>query len=173
MADRGAKYADKAISKIDRELRKTYKRAQKELASKLSEFNKRFRQKDREKQRQLNEGEISKQDYKDWLAGQVFMRGQWQRKIDQVNDVMLHHNQQAAKFINESRLDVFGENYYSESFKAHWIVRDIGFNVYNTHALARLLKDNPQILPEWKISQHLHNELPRRHDEGHRLSDPP
>lgn len=153
MADRGAKYADKALTKIDRELRTTYKQAQKELASKLSEFNAKFRKRDAEKRAKMDKGEISGQDYQDWLAGQVFMRSQWERKLNQVNEVMLHHNEQAMKIINESRLDVFAENYYSEAFKASWIIRDVGFNVYSTHAIARLLQDEPQILPEWKIDE--------------------
>lgn len=153
MADRGAKYADKRLSTVDRDLRAIYKRAQVELAKKLADFNQRHRKKDAEKRRQMNEGKISKQEYKDWLADQVFMRKQWERKIEQVKQVMLHHNKQAAKIINDSRLDVFAENYYSESFKAHWIIRDVGFNVYSTHAIARLIKDNPQILPEWKIDE--------------------
>lgn len=153
MADRGAKYADKKLSEIDRELRKVYRQAQKELTSKLSDFNKRFRAKDREKQQQMDKGEISKQQYKDWLAGQVFMRSQWERKLDQVNEVMLHHNEQAMRIINESRLDVFAENYYSEAFKANWIIQDVGFNVYSTHAIARLLEKQPQILPKWKIDE--------------------
>lgn len=153
MADRGAKYADKKLSEIDRELRKVYRQAQKELTSKLSGFNKRFRAKDREKQQQMDKGEISKQQYKDWLAGQVFMRGQWERKLDQVNEIMLHHNEQAMRIINESRLDVFAENYYSEAFKANWIIQDVGFNVYSTHAIARLLEKQPQILPKWKIDE--------------------
>lgn len=153
MADRGARYADKKLSEIDRELRKVYKQAQKELTEKLSDFNKRHRQKDREKRQQMDKGEISKQQYKDWLAGQVFMRGQWERKLDQVNQVMLHHNEQAMRIINDSRLDVFAENYYSEGFKAKWIIQDVGFNVYSTHAIARLLEKQPQILPKWKIDE--------------------
>lgn len=153
MADRGARYADKKLSEIDRELRKVYRQAQKELTAKLSDFNKRHRQKDREKRQQMDKGEISKQQYKDWLAGQVFMRGQWERKLDQVNQVMLHHNEQAMRIINDSRLDVFAENYYSEGFKAKWIIQDVGFNVYSTHAIARLLEKQPQILPKWKIDE--------------------
>ena len=153
MADRGARYADKKLSEIDRELRKVYRQAQKELTEKLSDFNKRHRQKDREKRQQMDKGEISKQQYKDWLAGQVFMRGQWERKLDQVNQVMLHHNEQAMRIINDSRLDVFAENYYSEGFKAKWIIQDVGFNVYSTHAIARLLEKQPQILPKWKIDE--------------------
>ena len=129
MADRGAKYADKALSRIDRELQATYKTASRELARKLTDFKKKFAVKDREKRKQRDNGEITDAEYKDWLGGQVFMRKQWEQKIEQVNQVMLHHNEQAVKIINESSFDVFAENYYAEAFKAQWICADISFNV--------------------------------------------
>ena len=153
MADRGAKYADKALSRIDRELQATYKTASRELARKLADFKKKFAVKDREKRIQRDNGEITEEEYKDWLGGQVFMRKQWEQKIEQVNQVMLHHNEQAVKIINESSFDVFAENYYAEAFKAQWICADISFNVYNTQAIARLIKENPKLLPEWKIDE--------------------
>ena len=153
MADRGAKYADKALSKIDKALQSTYRTASRELSKKLADFNKAFAVKDREKRKKRDNGEITEEEYKDWLGGQVFMRKQWESKIKQVNEVMLHHNEQAVRIINESSFDVFAENYYAEAFKAQWICQNISFNVYNSQAIARLIKDNPQLLPKWKIDE--------------------
>ena len=153
MPDRGARYADKAIAKINQELRKTYKTAQQELTQKLKDFNRKFDSKDKEKREQVREGKISKQDYQNWLAGQVFMRNQWESKIRQVTAVMQDHNQQSMKLINEGRFDTFAENYYAEAFKSQWIVQDISFGIYNTQAIAELIKNNPQILPERKINE--------------------
>ena len=153
MPDRGARYADKSIVKVTRSLKKTYAQAQKELESKLKDFNARFKAKDKEKQRQRDAGEITEQQYKDWLSGQVFIRNQWESKIRQVNAVMLDYNKQAMNIVNNSRFDVFAENYYSEAFRAQWIVNDLSWNVYNSQALAQLIKDDPQILPEWKIDE--------------------
>ena len=153
MADRGANYADKAISRVDKALYSTYNTAQRELRQKWADFNKKFRVKDLEKRKQRDEGKITEQQYKDWLAGQVFMRRQWEQNIKQVCEVMLHHNEQALKIINESSLDTFAENYYAEAFKAQWICSNVSFNVYNTQAIANLIRDNPQILPEWHINE--------------------
>lgn len=153
MADRGAKYADKALSKIDKALQSTYRTASRELSKKLADFNKAFAVKDREKRKKRDNGEITEKDYQDWLGGQVFMRKQWERKVKQVNEVMLHHNEQAVRIINESSFDVFAENYYAEAFKSQWICQNISFNVYNSQAIARLIKENPQLLPEWKIDE--------------------
>jgi len=153
MPDRGAKHADKRIAQIDRELRKTYREAQKELEKKLADFNRRFAAQDKKKRQEVRDGKLSEAEYKDWLRRQVFTQQTWERKIAQVESVMLHHNEHAMQIINDSKFDVFAENYYAEAFKVNWIVQGINWEVYNTQALMRLLKDDPDLLPKWKIDQ--------------------
>ena len=158
MPDRGAKYADKKISEIDRRLRQTYKQAQKELKKKLADFNRRFAAKDKEKRKEVQQGKITKQEYKEWQQRQIFTREIWERKIEQVEQVMFHHNEYAMGIINNSSFDVFAENYYSEAFKANWIIKGINVNtadytIYSTQAIKRLLADKPKMLPEWKIDE--------------------
>lgn len=156
--DYGAKYADEAIKEINKRLRSTYRTAQKELKEKLADFNRKFAQKNEEKKRQLESGKITKQQYKDWLTGQVFMRTQWENNIKQVNRVLLDANRQAINIINNRRLDVFAENYNYNSFRAEKLFQGqnglgISFDLYNTQSVARLIADDPQILPEWKIDE--------------------
>ena len=74
--DYGERYTEKKISAVNRELRKTYRTAQAELKKKLADFEKRFAAKNKQKKKELDEGKISKQDYQDWLTGQVFIRNQ-------------------------------------------------------------------------------------------------
>jgi SPP1 gp7 family putative phage head morphogenesis protein len=152
MYDYGAKYTDKAISQVDKELRRTYRQAQIELRKKLTDFNRRYAAKDKQKRLLLQQGKITEQEYKDWQAGQVFIKSQWESKIRQIDEVMLNHNQQAMKIINEKRLDVFAENYNYSAFIAEKTIAT-SFDVYNAEAVARLILDNPQLLPEWKIDE--------------------
>ena len=152
MPDYGALYADRKISDVQKELKRTYRTAQKELKKKLETFNRKHEQKCREKKQQLEEGKISKSDYQNWLTGQVFIRNQWESNIRQVNAVMLDCNMQSMRLINEKKLDVFAENYNFLAFKAE---REMvgSFNVYSAESVARLILDNPKILPEWKIDE--------------------
>ena len=152
MADYGARYTDKKIRETDRKIRETYKTAQRELKKKLSDFNARFAQQDQKKRQQVKNGELSKQEYKDWLTGQVFMRNQWKSSLREVSQVLMHSNQQALNVINNGRLDVFAENYNFAAFKGEGST-GISFGIYNTQAVARLLEEEPQILPEWKIDE--------------------
>lgn len=150
--DHGERITARKISKVDRRLNRIYRTAQKELEEKLADFNKRFREKDRKKRQQLQGGEITQQDYKDWLAGQVFIKGQWQSKVDEVCAVIKDHNNQSAKIIREGQLDVFAENYNVTAMGAE-LKTGINFNIYNTDAVARLLKSDPQILPQWNVDE--------------------
>lgn len=153
MSDRGERYTDKKIAQTDRKLLQTYKQAERELKQKLKDFNQKFTARDKAKRKAVKDGEISEQQYKDWLAGQVFQREQWKTKISQVQQVLLRHDKFAAAMINDGRFDVFAENYYSSAFRASWITQGVDFNIYNTQALERLIEDDPDLLPEWKIDQ--------------------
>lgn len=152
MPDYGAKVADKAIKQVERELRSTYGTAKRELQEKLKDFNDRYKGKDAIKRQQLAKCEITPQQYADWKAGQVFQRKQWESKVREVSKVLINANEQAMRVVNDSRLDVFSENY---NFCAFIGEKQIGlsFDVYNTQAVARLIRDDPQILPEWKIDE--------------------
>lgn len=153
MADYGSRHTNKKISEVDRSLRKTYRTAQKELEKKLADFNRKSEARDRAKRKQVEEGKISKQDYKDWLAGQVFIRKNWENKIAQVSAVMTDHNRQAMKLINEGRLDTFAENYNYEAFQTEKVISQEAFSLYSAEAVAKLMLEDPQLLPEWKIDE--------------------
>lgn len=152
MPDYGATVADKAIRGIDRKLQQTYKTAREELEEKLKDFEKRHAARDAMMRQRVQDGKMSQQEYQDWLAGQVFIRGQWQDKIRQVSAVLTDHDQQAANIINERKLDVFAENYNHEAYVAEKTL-GISFGIYNTQAVAKLIQEDPQILPEWEINK--------------------
>lgn len=152
MSDYSDRYTDKKISEVDRALKKTYRTAQTELKKKLADFNKRFNEKSRKKKQQVKDGEITEQEYKDWLTGQVFIRNQWQSQINAVNSVLLDHNKQAIKIINNGTLDVFAESYNFNAFRAESEIV-ASFTLYNAESVARLILGDPQLLPEWKIDK--------------------
>lgn len=150
--DYGERYTDKKISAVNRELRKTYRTAQAELKKKLADFEKRHAKENQRKKEQLADGKISKQDYKDWLTGQVFIRNQWQANLRQVCQIMQDCNKQAMNIVSTSRFDVFAENYNYNAWKAERSIA-VSFNLYNAESVARLINGDPQLLPEWKIDE--------------------
>lgn len=148
----GERIANRQLQKVGRKLRASYRTAQKELEETLADFNKRFKEKDRQKRALKAAGKISEQEYKNWLSGQVFIRGQWEKKLKSVCRVLHEYNVQAGKMIHEGKIDVFAENYNYSAFVAEQKT-GISFDIYNTEAVTRLIKDEPQVLPEWKVDE--------------------
>ena len=103
MPDYGHVYADKKISEVNKQLKSTYRQAQREMKQKLKDFDARYADRSKQMKRMVAEGKISEQDYKDWLTGQVFVRQIWKSKIDQVNKILYDHNAQAMKLINNDK----------------------------------------------------------------------
>ena len=150
--DYGHQYADKKISAVDRELKKTYRTAQKQLKEKLADFEKQFARKNKEKKKKLDAGEITQDEYRDWMTGQVFVRSRWQEQQRMINAVLLDHNRQAMNIVQNSTFDVFAENYNYNAYLAE--MKMVGtFNLYNAEAVARLILGDPKLLPEWDIDK--------------------
>ena len=152
MTDYGAKFAEKKIRKVDRQLQAVYRQAEKELEERLADFVRKSKAQNEYKQKQLAAGLITDEEYQSWMKGQVFQKERWERKIKQVQKIMHDHNITAAKIIHENKLDVYTENYLRNAFDLQGI-SGISFELYNEQAVASLIRDREQILPEWNIDE--------------------
>ena len=150
--DYGARIADKAIAQTARKIRSVYRQAGEELRKKMAEYAARFAEKNREMTALLDAGKITKGKYESWLTGQVFIGKQWQQKIDQASKIMNDANREAVMIVNERKLDVFAENYNYAAYELEKKAA-VSFNIYNDKTVAKLLKENPKMLPEWKIHE--------------------
>jgi SPP1 gp7 family putative phage head morphogenesis protein len=154
MPDYGAKIADKAFDQSTRKIREVYRQAAVELQDKLKGFMERHRVKGTEMLRKLRDGEITQAEYHAWMRGQVFIGKQWDQKIKSAVKMLDTANQQCAGIIKTGRLNVFAENYNYNAYKLEKRIGGaVNFNIYNEDTVARLLKKNPKMLPEWKIHE--------------------
>ena len=154
MADYGSVVADKAVNAVEKKIHSIYVQAAKELTEKLGSFLKKHKEKDKKKRELVEKGLMTEQEYKSWLKGQVFMEKQWRDKVDQATKVMNHANEEAVKVIESKKMNVFAENYNHAAYELESDIGfDMGFNLYNTESVARLIKDEPQILPKWKVDE--------------------
>ena len=154
MPDYGAMFAEQAIRETSRKIREIYAQASRELKEKLDSFTKRHLKKQKEMLAKLDAGEITKAAYDAWMKGQVFIGKQWENKLDQAVKIMNNANKVAADIVQKGRFEVFAENYNFASFQAekHFNV-NLGFNLFSTETVSRLVKEVPKILPEWKIDK--------------------
>ena len=154
MADYGSKVAEKTISVLEKKLHSIYVQAAKELKAKLEGFAKAHAARDKQKRELVKAGLMTESEYRSWLRGQVFMEKQWKDKLDQATRIMNQANEEAAKLVHEKKLNVFAENYNHQAFELEKeIGTDMGFNLYSSESVSRLISKDPEILPKWKIDQ--------------------
>ena len=154
MADLAQKKVDKEVKKVEQEIRAVYGQAQQEIEQKLKDFNDNFKIKKDIYYQKYKNHEITQTDYNSWRAGQLFQKQEWEAKRDQICKVLHNANEQATKIVNGGTISAFaiGSNWTAYSLE-HGANVNFGFGVYDAQTVTNLLKNDPQILPQWKINE--------------------
>lgn len=154
MPDHIDRYTDKQEAAYARKIAATYKKAAQEVQKKIADFTAKHQAKAAELLQKVNAGEISMADYQAWLRGQVFQGKQWQTKLDDIVRVYTDADEKARQLMGGTVRDVFTE---SANYAAYQIEGAVGaavdFHLYDARTVDRLMRRNPQMLPEWKIDQ--------------------
>lgn len=154
MADLGATYTDAALKDLEKQLKSVYNSAYKDILQKQKDFNAAYAKKEAKYQSQLNSGQITQSQFDSWKKGQVFQGKQWQEKKKQILDTLYSSNAIATKMINGQATDVFAFNASYQAFSLeHKAGVNFGFSPYDSATVTNLIKNNPKLLPEWKINQ--------------------
>lgn len=154
MADAVTRMADAQAVAYARKIEKVYTQAAKEVKRKMDDFWKAHKEKAKRLRKQVQAGTISERDYQAWLRGQVFQGKQWEQKLKDVTEVYVNADAKAREILGGTTKNVFME---AANHTAYDMEKQFGgavaFNVYDTKTVERLTKDNPKMLPEWKINE--------------------
>lgn len=154
MIDLGTAYTDAALKDIEKQLKSVYNNAYKDILQKQKDFNAAYDRKEAKYWAKWRAGEITKEQFDAWKRGQVFQSEQWQAKKRQILDTLYSSNQIATKIINGQMTNVFTFNANYQSFSLeHGVGVNFGFNLYDSATVVNLIKNNPKLLPEWKINE--------------------
>lgn len=153
MADPGTRYTDQQQQILEKRMREVYSEAQKDLQAKLDDYMRKHKARDVRMRAKLASGKITKEQYDNWMRGQVFMGDQWRAKVKQMTNTLTDANRQSLNILRGSQIDVFGEN---ATFQAFEIEKNFGINfgfgVYDTNTVAILLRDQPELLPRKTVN---------------------
>ena len=152
--DLGDAKTKKEIQKLEKNIHEVYKQAEQDIDAKIKDFSNKFEIKNDIHLKQVASGEWTDEQYNNWISGQMFQSNQWQAKKEQIIQTMTDANSIATKMVNGARMNVFA---YNANYQAYEIENglglDVGFGLYDSNTVVKLLKDNPQILPKWKINE--------------------
>lgn len=138
--------------KLAKQIRRTYRQAAREVRKKLDDFIAAYRVKNQQMLEMVEDGRLTEAEYKSWLRGQVFTGKRWREKLKDITDVYVDADSKAREIIGGTTRNVFVE---FANRTARDIERDflggVSFEVYDAKTVERLLRDNPMLLPKWKI----------------------
>jgi SPP1 gp7 family putative phage head morphogenesis protein len=154
MSDAGTKKTEKEIKKVEQTLNEVYSEAEKDIQDKLTTFLSKYSTKNQIKLNKLSAGEITQEEYNNWVQGQIFQSQQWTIKHAQICQVMTNTNKIAVNMVNNNMINIFA---FNSNYQAYQIEKgfgiNFGFGLYDTKTVTNLIKNDPQILPKWKINE--------------------
>lgn len=154
MSDYGSRKTDREIARLEKRIREVYAEAEKDLNEKIRSFYDKFNVKERIKREELANGKITQEEYSRWLSGQAFQSELWNAKRDQIVSTMHSANKLAIRMVNGKAADVFA---FNSNYQAYQIEKgfgvNFGFGLYDSTTVVNLLRNDPQILPKWKIDE--------------------
>ena len=146
--DNGSSYTDRRAKMLELRLQRVYRGAQKDLEQGFDRFLKRHMKKGTEMLKKLADGEITQQQYADWMRSQVAAGKKWQQQIDDATDRLKTANEKALRIVREEQLNVFTEN---ANYEEYQIEKDykgtIRFDIYDEQTVERLVDEKPELMP--------------------------
>lgn len=152
--DWGERYTDDQAAIMARKLKKVYAEAAEDLKAKSESFRAAHEQRVKKYRAQVAAGQITEEDYRAWMRGQVFQGEQWRKKREQLARHMADVDAQAMRMINDGKTAVFAE---SANYLAYRLENqagaNLGFGLYDRDAVNRLIREEPRLLPRPRIDR--------------------
>ena len=146
--DYGHEQTDKILKDLEKRIVKEYTQAAREVEKSMNKWLADYQKNDDKMRALLNSGKISKKEYTDWRKKQILLSDKWKAQRDELTQVMMDADKVASGLITDHKMDAYALNYNYGTYEVEKGARiDTGFTLYNKDTVARLIKDDPQLLP--------------------------
>lgn len=145
-------WTDDAITRLEGRIHALYSVAGRDVQKKLNKYLARFRRDNAKFLRQMKDGEITPETYRDWLAGQVFQQRRFYQTLQDLAKSLTRTNEAAMAIVNDAAAEVFAMNANWESFQIEQgLNAAMGFEFYDETTVRMLLRDEPNLLPPSRV----------------------
>lgn len=152
MSDPAHEQTDELIEEIRQRVSREYLQAYEEAEAKLADYLSRFEVKDRIHAEAVRRGEETEADYREWRRGQVLMGERWQEMVDTLAEDYRNADRVAASVVNGYLPDAYALNHDYATFQVEQGADvDTSYTLYDRATVERLLRDQPDLLPEAKV----------------------
>lgn len=154
MTDPAHKYSDEQIAAFQREVASLFEDAAIDAQNTLDAYLAKFVEQDTEKQAQVAEGELSKEEWLSWRRRKITTGKSYEAKKEQAAWFMTNASTVAMNTLNGKLPEVYAENYNYGMFSAETLSGiDTTFTLLDGHTVQNMLKDSKSAvaLPEPKV----------------------
>ncbi len=146
------KQTEQLLSDMIAEIESVYGQAHTEMKKKADDYFKKFVAEDEKKRKQLEKGEITKQQYKKWRQNKILTGQRWYAMAQTLADDLTNSNGIAASIISGYLPTAYAINgNYAAYVIEHTTTIDTGFTLFNEQAIERLIREKPDLLPKPKV----------------------
>ena len=139
---------------MGREIGKIYRRAGKKVRDLMDAFMKPYGAECEKMLEQVEAGTATEAQYQAWLQREVFAGGRWNETLRRVTECYTGADAEARAAVGDKDREVFLE---ASNYTAKEIGKNtkgtVTFDIYDEKTVDRLLQDDPQLLPEWRIDE--------------------
>lgn len=147
--DEGHKETEALISEVEGKVSSVYTQASTELEQKLDDYFRRFEAKDKTKQEQVRAGELSASEYATWRQNQMLVGQRWEELRGNISIDLHNSNAIARSIVDEYTPEAYATNFNYGTYQVEQLSGvDTSFTLYDRHAVERIIKNDPEILPQ-------------------------
>lgn len=147
--DYGHSVTEKELMRLEGKIRQEYQQASKEVEESMREYLSQFEKDDRKMAALVDAGEITQKEYAEWRTKQMLLSGKWRNARDELVETYMNADKVASGLIRDSAYEAYAFNHNYGVFEAETGAGvDTSYTLYSKDSVARLIKDNPDLLPQ-------------------------
>lgn len=148
MPDEGHYITELILQETEADVARVYTQAVEETQKKLDDYLQRLQTKDKIKQEQVQNGEITEQEYNQWRVGQIMIGQRWEEMRDTLAEDLHNANNLARSIVNGHMPEVYAVNHNYATFQIEKeSMLDTSYTLYDRDTVERIIRDQPDILP--------------------------
>lgn len=150
MPDYGHEQTDLMLEKLERKLKREYRKAYNELQVKVDDYFQQFARLDAQKKKQVKDGKITEAEYLEWRKNKMATGKRWEDMRDTVAYDLTKTNEIAAGLIASSNIDVYALNANYALYEAEMGIHGgISLTLYDHKTVENLfLKGSAAFMPK-------------------------
>ena len=150
--DQVHKETDEKLKEIEEKVKSVYDTAQKEAKEKLDTYLKQFTDEDKEKQADVQAGDMTWTQYKKWRQDKILTGNRYRAMSEQLTSDYVNADKIAMSIVNGFTPEVYAMNYNYGTYEAEsGSMVDTSFTLYDRQTVERLIRDDPDLLPKANV----------------------